>query len=217
MRKSISMGALSLVMAFCRGISTNASRRSTRRMSSAIGTQTVRPGPRKPMNFPSRNPTARSYCRTILNGMSIVRAPFLWVRFAHLEHESFQPHDRDWIAHTNGSRVVRGGGPQLTSDLHRAFWSEVRRSKAGLPYQKRARFGVLEPPRFDDRAAHHDGDQSKEAGQDADEPETHLPDRLARQPGDVDREEEQCADDERQNCTDAKQARAGVQLRDDEN
>ena len=116
--------------------------------------------------------------------------PFPWVRFAHLEHESFQPHDRDWIAHTNGRRVVRGGGPQLTSDLHRAFWSEIRCSEASLPYQKRARFGVLEPPRFDDRAAHHDGDDGKEAGQDADEPETHLQDRLARQPGDVDREEE---------------------------
>src|SRR5713101_9098509 len=195
MRKSISMGALSLVMAFCRGISTNASRRSTRRMSSVIGTQTVRPGPRKPMKRPSRNPTARSYCRIILNGMSTGPTPFLWVRFAHLEHESFQPHDRNQIAGTNGSRVVCGGGPQLARDLHRAFWSEVRCSEAGLPYQKRARFGVLEPPRFDDRAAHHDGDHSKEAGQDADEPETHTPDRLARQPGAADREEEQCADD----------------------
>src|SRR2546428_10197176 len=167
-RKSISMGALSSVMAFGRGISTNAPRRPARRMSAGIGHQTVRPAPRKPMNFPSRNPTARSYCRTILNGMSIVPTPFLWVRFAHLEHESFQPHDRDWIAHTNGTRVVRGGGPQLTSDLHCAFWSEARCSEARLTYPKLARFGVLEPPRFTDAAAHHDGDHSKEDGEHAD-------------------------------------------------
>ena len=57
---------------------------------------------------PSRNPTARSYCRTILNGTEHRAHLFPMGAFGTLSIESFQPHDRRLDRHcTNGSRVVQ--------------------------------------------------------------------------------------------------------------
>ena len=66
MMKSMAIEALSLVMATWWGTSRNCSRRSTRVTRSVIGLITTRPGPRAPLERPSRNTTTRWYSRTIL-------------------------------------------------------------------------------------------------------------------------------------------------------
>ena len=65
-------------------------------------------------------------------------------------------------------------------------------AKPVFPDQKRARFGVLEPPRFDVTAPPTTTvtTAKRPARMPRVRPETHTQDRLARQPGDVDREEE---------------------------
>ena len=58
--------------------------------------QTVRPGRRQADEPPQSEPTARSYCRIILNGAEHREpTPSLWVRFAHLEHRVPSNPDRD--------------------------------------------------------------------------------------------------------------------------
>jgi hypothetical protein len=60
----MSIETLSLVMIFCDGICMVTMRSDTRTICWKGTKMSVSPAPRTPSNFPSRNTTPRSYCRS---------------------------------------------------------------------------------------------------------------------------------------------------------
>ena len=60
----MSIETLSFVMIFCEGICIVTVRKDTRTICWMGTKMSVSPGPRTPSNFPRRNTTPRSYCRS---------------------------------------------------------------------------------------------------------------------------------------------------------